>query len=103
MLGLERTQKIYTLRNFLRENRISSDLSLRITRHIAMTIKTQQRFTAMQDVQLLNLLSTTLKFTLQKELFSPFLSQHTFFNEVIALSSEAVQEFFDTVLQRQTF
>lgn len=103
MLRSGKSQRLYTLRKFLRENEISGELSMRISRHIAMAIRAQKKYLAMQDVQLLGLASKTLQFALQKEMFSAFLSKHTFFNELIAQSQESVQELFDVVLQRQTF
>merc|ERR1719330_1450843 len=61
MLKSEKAKQEYLLRSFLKENKISGDLSVRINRYIAMTIEMTRKYTPMHHVELLGLLTSPLQ------------------------------------------
>merc|ERR1740121_2348423 len=103
MLTSEAAAQQYLLRAFLRDNRISHDLSTRITRHIGLALEAQRKSIPMPKVQLLSYLTSPLHLELQKELFSPWLRMHPFFFKYIASGSEAVREVCSLAMKQHAF
>lgn len=103
MMKSERSKPDFALRSFLRDNRISRSLSIRITRHVSMAIKMNRKFIPMEEVQQLRVLPVSMHLALQTELYSPWLNKHPFFNKYLTMDPEAVRELFTSVLQRQAY
>jgi len=97
MLKAEKAKQEYMLRSFLKEHRISKDLSMRISRHIAMTVEIRRKFVPMAQVELLNTLTIPLQVELQKEIFYPWLCVHPFFATYITMDSQAAGDLFSGI------
>mmetsp|Transcript_16451 Transcript_16451/g.47656 ORF Transcript_16451/g.47656 Transcript_16451/m.47656 type:complete len:820 (+) Transcript_16451:79-2538(+) len=80
----------YLLKKYLRENNISPDLSSRVIRYIDLVTDRQKRRTEVGKVQLLQLLSGPLHLELQREVYTPFLEKHSYFEEYANESKAAM-------------
>merc|ERR1712151_214548 len=72
---LERT---FLLRKWLSDNKISADLSARVTRYVLLAYEMHQQRLDRSKVELLKVLSGPLNIELQQELFEPYLSWNAF-------------------------
>jgi len=78
IVASKQSMQFTMLRRYLEEKGVSSDLKMRIVRTAQHRVKEQERFTAEEDVNLLNHLSDPLKVQLHFELRSKTLSWHPF-------------------------
>merc|ERR1712045_933744 len=100
MLRSERLSKSYMLKNFLREKRISKNLSTRIIRHVDLAQKAEGSSVPVEKVTLLSYLTSAMHVELQKELVAPWLSSHPFFYKYMKLSDAAVHALCTVALKQ---
>ncbi|CAJ1346570.1 unnamed protein product [Effrenium voratum] len=74
------TTKLTALKEYLRENHISSRTALRVQRNAQYAIEEQKRHTPEEDIELLGYLSEPLRVELRFEITMPVLRKHAFFN-----------------------
>jgi len=79
VLSSSNWQQFLLLRDFLQEKKISRRLDVRINRSIRYAIKEGNRTTCEEHVELLQLLSESLRVELHFEIYSPVLMLHPFF------------------------
>jgi len=82
----------FVLRKYLSENKISRQLSARVTRYIDVVRAVQQKRSHASKVGYLSLLSGPLYVLLQAELLYPHLSLHAFFKRYHQTNPEAMNQ-----------
>jgi len=95
------TSQKFLLRKFLKENRIGTELSARITRYIDLAVEVHQRRTTQEKVALLKLLSGPLTICLQREVHSPILVVHPLFQQYASNSRSAISQLCFTAVSKQ--
>mmetsp|Transcript_54817 Transcript_54817/g.123427 ORF Transcript_54817/g.123427 Transcript_54817/m.123427 type:complete len:369 (-) Transcript_54817:11-1117(-) len=83
-------KQVSTLRRYLKENEISTDLSLRVQRNAQHRLKEQQHLTDERDVKLLELVSDPLRAELHFELYEPVLAAHHFMRRYCEIHQEVM-------------
>jgi len=78
-IGSKNTRQLWLLRKFFRQNNISRDLSMRVTRYVNVVLVPQLERVQRSDVTILSSLSPGLCMELQTELNLPHLVVHPFF------------------------
>jgi len=86
-LNQQSAGQFWLLRKFLRQHMISRDLALRVVRYLTHAVSRQREYIEESQVALLALLSTPLRDHLRKDLYTPSLIMHPFFECFGRLSS----------------
>lgn len=79
ILASRKSQQFSVLRSFLTQHHISTRLALRIQRNAARAIQELDRSIPEENVELLTIISESLRMYLHYEVFAPMLTQHAFF------------------------
>lgn len=79
-LGSKNNRQLWLVRKFFRQNALSRDLQVRITRYVNVVLLPRQEHVQLKDVSVLSHLSTPLHVELQTELHMPNMTIHPFFD-----------------------
>eukprot|EP00747_Dinoflagellata_sp_TGD_P080637 gnl/TRDRNA2_/TRDRNA2_160980_c1_seq2.p1 gnl/TRDRNA2_/TRDRNA2_160980_c1~~gnl/TRDRNA2_/TRDRNA2_160980_c1_seq2.p1 ORF type:complete len:364 (+),score=69.17 gnl/TRDRNA2_/TRDRNA2_160980_c1_seq2:96-1187(+) len=81
-LNSQSAHQFWILRKYLRENKISRDLTTRLNRYLEHVMRVRGRKVQPKAVELLSYLSEPLHDELVKEIYEPRLTVHPFFREL---------------------
>jgi hypothetical protein len=80
IIASQRSASLAVLGNYLSDNGISRELSLRAQRNAMHALDEEKRNTPEQNVKLLGIISDQIKAEIHYELYSPDMKAHTFFS-----------------------
>jgi len=102
-LGTKNGSQLWLLRKYLREQCVSRDLYLRLTRYATVTAERLEKKVHQRDVLYLNLLSGPLRVELTTELFKPVLTVNPFFDRLGRQYISLMQKICCTALATVSF
>lgn len=91
MLASKDFEKLHVLRRYLQKNRISGRLARRVQHNAHHALFERQRFMEESTVELLEVISDSLRAELHFELYSPVLAVHPFFRAYIEACPQVIQ------------
>jgi len=95
-------KQVSTLRRYLSENGITTDLSLRIQRNAQHRMREQQHLLDETNVKLLELVSEALRAEMHFELYSPLLSEHPFLKRYCEVHREVMTKVCHSAVSRKS-